>query len=761
MSHDLDDALRDAMRRRAEDAPTVIDPERIRARSRQIRRRRVAESVGAALAAIAVVGGVALAMGSLRSDTGPGPVTSVPPTVRPTPTGSTPATFADLPWTASVIPYSNPGGANATQPYGGSRLVVTVNGRQTEVYDAGNAALVLVGWYGPDHRTLVYSNGDDVVGGLFAATFSPDGTVDAGHEPLTIDGSPWGVARPLPSGGFSWVPLRPGTFPGANETVDYVDDSLRVVAQRAAPNGAAIVTRSVVAGGSGDLTLTVAGDSASQTRELPASCAARRDQGPDGRGPDAVSDDGGFVALRCGTHVVLTSLDPAVVGGVTELPAVPGGGSVIATWFDPQGQLFASSTDDPLRADSTATRTSWWNAAAQRWDPAHQQNVVCQAWGGGVAFSLYAAKPDGDTDGTPPAWFSETTPRLQVSPSDATLLSYGLTFAARTPTQTPPSPRPTTSGAVSALGWVASDPRAASGAQTPRTDVVVTTGTRTVVVTSADNAVARPLGWYGNDHRTLVWEEGNGDPGLRAATFRADGTLAERPHPLVLPGVTPSTRGGGMIFGAALAVPGDGFVAWSEGTGPGGTDEYLRVSDSLQVVSRTPAAGESGLLAASGDAYVTLVGNRLPTGQVAVHSRAGVARVDLPAPCEDLSGGPMAGGGSAPLWCAAPPTGQTGRLDVLDVPGRVFGSARLDGVGRARFWWDGPTLHASTAAPGGWSLWQLTGSRWSAAPDGTPVDCVLSGGVVLVQKTSGRWYAETDPEIALDSQDAPVVRPGS
>jgi hypothetical protein len=94
------------------------------------------------------------------------------------------------------------------------------------------------------------------------------------------------------------------------------------------------------------------------------------------------------------------------------------------------------------------------------------------------------------------------------------------------------------------------------------------------------------------------------------------------------------------------------------------------------------------------------------------------------------------------------------------VTSRSFTSSLLDGVGRARFWWDGSTLHASTGTPGTWSPWLLTGSRWSAAPVGTPVERVLSGGVVLVQKATGGWYAETDPEVALDSQDAPVVRPG-
>lgn len=321
------------------------------------------------------------------------------------------------------------------------------------------------------------------------------------------------------------------------------------------------------------------------------------------------------------------------------------------------------------------------------------------------------------------------------------------------------SPSPTTSSAVSSLGWVATNPRGASGAHPPRTLVVVTTGTGTVVVATVDNAIARPLGWYGSDRRTLVWEEGNGDPGLQAVTFRADGTPAERSHPLALPGVTPSAAGAGSLFGATVAVPGGGFVIWSEGTGPHGTSEYIRVDDSLRVVSRTPAADESGLLAASRDAFVTAGGSRLTTYQVVVHSGNGVTRADLPTTCEGLSGGPMSGdGGDAPLWCAAPPSGTTGAVRVLDVTSRAFTSSVLDAVGPATFWWDGPTLHASTATQGGWSRWLLTGARWSPAPDGTPVDRVLSGGVVLMRKATGDWYAETDPEIALDSQDAPVVR---
>ncbi len=352
--------------------------------------------------------------------------------------------------------------------------------------------------------------------------------------------------------------------------------------------------------------------------------------------------------------------------------------------------------------------------------------------------------------------------RTDAGPGPVTSVPPTVSPTPTSSTPTPTSPSPTTSTAGSSLGWVATDPRGASGAHPPRTVVVVTTGAGTVVVTTVDNAIARPLGWYGPDRRTVVWQVGNGDPGLQAVTFRGDGTLAERPHPLALPGVTPSPRGGGMIFGAAIAVPGDGFVAWSEGTGPGGTDEYIRVDDSLQVVSRTPAAGESGLLAASRDGFVTVAGSPLTTGRVAVHSATAVTRVDLPTGCESLTGGPVSGdGGGVPLWCAAPPAGVTGAVRVLDLPSRAITSSVLDGVGRARFWWDGPTLHASTATNGGWSLWLLTGSRWSAAPAGTPVERVLSGGAVLVEKATGGWYAETDPEIALDSQDAPVVRPVS
>jgi hypothetical protein len=745
MSHDLDSALRDSLRRHAESAPHVVDTDGIRVRAQQIQRRRTLESVAAAFVLLGVVVGLGAVIGSLRTDATPPPVTTG--TATPTPTGTAPTTYADLPWVASVIPYRNPGGANETQPYGGNKLVVTVDGRQTVVYDAGNAALSLVGWFGPDHRSLLYITGQDVVNDLHRATFAEDGSVQS-DEVLTIDGSFRGVATPLASGGFAWVPFQPGTFPGKDETVDYVDDSFQVVASRPAPAGAWLVTREVVVSRNGG-TLTVTGDAGSATRTLPDSCTSAPALGPDGRGTETVSDDGRVAALECGTHVVLVSLDPSSPDGVTELPAVPGGGSVISAWFDPQGRTLVSSADEPRQTTSTSVRTSVWNSATQKWDTAYQQNVVSQVRSGDTAFSLYADKPGEDPDVTPPAWFSETTPHLQVSPTNATLESYGLTFAARPPA---PTATPSASPSVATLPWIATVRSHDAAGQEGTEQVWVRIDGKEQLVDDTGNAATSVLGWYGPDHRTLVWEAGQDLMRLRAATFDADGSISTPAHDLEIPGVV------SPLVGIALPVPDDGFVLWHQRASGKTEFDVYRVDQLLTVQSSAPSAG-GAILFATSTAYAESQGNTIPTKEILVTRGGTTTRVRLPQTCDGtLAGVPSLDGQQVALRCGDQATGSSNTVALLDLTTlKVVNTALPEGL--LRLWWDpSGVLHASipNAQPDPTIHWRLESGTW--VPDGdtsAELRVFPSTGPSLRWNSpasvgaDGTWTAESDPEVDL------------
>ena len=734
MSHDLDSALRDSLRRHAESAPTVVDTDGIRLRAKKIQRRRTLESVAAAFVLLGVVVGLGAVIGSLRTDATPPPVTTVTPAPNP----------GNLP----PLAFTNGDGNNP------DRLIVRVAGVETVVPNpaAGTGPLSFVGWYGPDHRTLVMASGATGLreGTLYAVSLGADGRVAGSPQPLTVPGLPSlgaGIVFPARGGPIQfWVPLAPGN-PRSPSTLVTIAPDLASGTSRSMPTGFTVVAATadhalLVSPGTSALSVASLAGTGTPSPEPVTACERLT----------AVQTnlEGTKAALGCGDGTVdlLTLADRSItrLAAVPELTPEVG---PLGVWWDPSGGVHVSTTPTG-RADYTEVHSWDWNGTS---------------WARGLDGLLTRTYPLGAPSarfmkenaapGNNGRWIVESTPEVDLGPA-------GDTVAIAPSAEASPTPTPSSTTDAPAFGWITTTRAYEKTGRAPLTDIVVTVGTRRVVVTTVENALARPLGWYGIDHLTLVWEEGNGDPGLHAVTFRADGTPADTPHPLVLPGITASTSSEGVIFGQTVAVPGDGFVVWSEGTGSGGTSEYLRVDDALEVVSRTPADKESGVISAGRDSFVTLPGNTLTTPSVGVHTSSGVTQVALPTSCDGLEGGPQSPDGAmAPLWCNAAGNGGTGSAHVLDVANLRFTDSVLKAPGFAHFWWDGSGLHASTSTPGGWTTWLLDGSRWSTAPDGTPVQQVSSGGATFVQKADGRWYVEVDPEVALDSYDPPVARPMS
>jgi hypothetical protein len=188
-------------------------------------------------------------------------------------------------------------------------------------------------------------------------------------------------------------------------------------------------------------TLTLVSATGTSTRTLPESCPSETYAA--GIGVIEVSPDGARAAVPCDRgRVALVSLAlDATTGSVVATDAVPGGGGVIAAWFDSGGQLFASSQDSPRTTTSSSVRTSWWDG--EGWNAADTQNVVLTDYsrrqavladpGGHYTVSLYAEPPGSAADANANAWFTDTDTALQIGPGTGRvgLGSGGPTLALR------------------------------------------------------------------------------------------------------------------------------------------------------------------------------------------------------------------------------------------------------------------------------------------------------------------------------------------
>jgi hypothetical protein len=611
MSHDLDSALRDSLRRHAESAPTALDTDGIRLRAKQIQRRRTLESVAAAFVLLGVVVGLGAVIGSLRTDATPPPVTSVTPAPNP----------GNLP----PLAFSNGDGNNP------DRLIVRVAGVETVVPNpaAGKGPLTFVGWYGPDHRTLVLASGASGFreGTLYSVTVGADGRIAGSPQPLTIPGLPSlgaGIVYAVRGGPLQfWVPLALGN-PKSPSTLVTIAPDLASGTSRSMPTGLTAVTVTsdhalFVSPGTSALSVASLVGSGTLTTEPVTACARLT--------AAQTSLDGTRVALGCGdgTVDVLTLADRSVTR-VAAVPEVTPDGGLLALWWDPSGGLHAS-TNPTGRADFTVVHSWDWTGTS---------------WARGLDGLLTRAYPldspsarfmkENAAPGNNGRWIVESTPEVDLGPAGDTLALAPTAQATPSPSATPSSTNPPL---PAALPWVATVTPYTGQATTTnpccgnRLDVTV--DGRTTTVYDASNAALEVIGWYGKDHRTLVIAAGQEQLTLKAITFASDGSVLKLDEQLSLPGVPDSN-------GYAFPLPAGGFV-FTRFVSPTAY-EAVWVDDGLNVTKRLTLATSGTPILATQDAVGVLV----DATRIRVYSGATEHLWDLPDGCLTGSGsGPDAG----------------------------------------------------------------------------------------------------------------------
>ena len=644
MSHDLDSALRDSLRRHAESAPTALDTDGIRLRAKKIQRRRVTESVTAAFAAVVIAGGIAFAVSSLRTDASPPPVTTVTP--------------APNPGNLAPLAYSNGDGNNPT------RLIVRVAGVDTVVPNPTPAEgpLSFVGWYGPDHRTLVIASGASGFreGTLSTVSLGADGRITGSPKPLTVPGLPSlgaGIVYPVRGGPIQfWMPLAVGN-PNSPSTLVTIAPDLASGTSRPMPTGltAVAVTADhalLVSPGTSALSVASLAGSGTPTPEPVRACARLT--------AAQTSLDGTKVALGCGDGTVdlLTLADRSVtrLAAVPELTPEVG---PLGVWWDPSGGVHVSTTPTG-RADYTEVHSWDWNGTtwARGLDGLLTRTYPLDA--PSARFMKENAAP-----GNNGRWIVESTPEVDLGPAGDTVAIAPA--AAPSPSPTPTSTNPPL---PAALPWVATVTPYAGKATISnpccgeRLDVTV--DGRTTTVYDASNAALQVVGWYGVDHRTLVFAAGQEQFSLKAITFAGDGSVLQLDENLTLPDVPDSN---GYVF----PLPGGGFVY----TRFVSTTAYeaVWVDETLTVTKRLTLATSGTPIFATQDA----VGVELDVTTVRVYSGGTERTWTLPDGCQEGPGtGPVNGtppmpepGGSwAALRCSGGRIAQI-PLDVVRGGGRV------------------------------------------------------------------------------------------
>jgi hypothetical protein len=438
MNHDLDDALRDSMRRHAEDAPTSIDTDGIRLRARTIQRRRTLESVAAVVVLLGVVLGLGAVVGTLRNDATP------PPAVTQTPVpGSGPL----MAFTASK---------DGNTPLG---IVVRAGGTDTVVTSASdfNGGLTLVGWYGPDQRTLVWGVAGDGLRAatLYAVTIGADGRPADSPHPLRVPGLPdlgRGVAFPVAGADRPiqfWVPSDPSGMRGTSTLVTIAPD-LASGLSRPLPNGLPVsanldapgplvpvsitdayaVLVGIDSGRVGVSTLTAEG--ATHPAKTSA-CTPRVAE---------ATNLQGVVALGCsdGSVDLLTPDD----GNVTHLGLMPEAadpGRILGLWWDPSGGLHASTTP-VAQADYTVVHDWGWTGKA--WVRSSDEGVITRLYPVGSP-SVRLVKKN-DLPGNLGRWIVESNPEVDLGPTDGALVVAPVTSQPTTVPLPPGSSGPAASG---------------------------------------------------------------------------------------------------------------------------------------------------------------------------------------------------------------------------------------------------------------------------------------------------------------------------
>ena len=744
MSPDLDDALRASMRRHAEDAPTSIDTEAIRLRAKGIQRRRTLESVAAVVVLLGVVLGLGALVGALRNDATP------PPAVTQTP----------VPGSGPLMAFTSSKDGNT--PLG---IVVRSGGTDTVVTTAPdfNSSFTLVGWYGKDHRTLVWGQSTapyrEVT--LYAVTLGADGRTTDSPHPLRVPGLP-NLGRGLAFTGTAsgsiqfWVPATIEDQTSAVALVTIADD-LASGLERPMPNGLPAAAHPGVPGPLAPVAIDdtdavlVGIDSgrvgvSTLTADRPADPAATSACTP--RLAVAANQAGDTVALGCvdGSVDLLTPAD----GNVTHLGVMPEAadpGRILGLWWDPIGGLHASTTP-VAQADYSVVHD--WDWTGKAWVRSSDEGVLTRIYPVGSP-SVRLVKKN-DLPGNLGRWIVESNPEDDLGQTGGALVVAPVTAPAPTA-----SPQPTDSAPATTLGWTATVRRSKVAGSAPAEQVWASIDGRSLLVDDAGNAATSVLGWYGPDHRTLVWQTGQDLLQLRAVTFGTDGSMDGRAHDLEVSGVS------APLVGVATAIPGAGLVLWHQkpGTSPPAY-EMVRLDESLALHSRTPDSGGS-LVFATGTTYATTATGKQPTEEILLSRGGTTTPIRLLRNCDgDLSGVPSPDGSKVALLCRGSATEQQNHVELFDMAANRADDRVLP-AGDALLWWDpAGALHASvsgvssgvTSAPST-VRWLLASGTWVDDPGQTadlrvfPVAGPALSWTREGAAESGSWTAETDPVIAI------------
>jgi hypothetical protein len=356
MSSDLDDVLRASMRRHAEQAPTQVDLQRVHERADAIKRRRTLDAILAVAATVVVATGVGLLLHNVSTQD-----RTPPPTIS-----------GALPWIARTSLDVN------AQPTGAIRVIARVNGSDQTMATVPSKLAQVLGWYGPERRTLVWSEGSESglrERTLYSATFAADGTITREASALSVPGyshlAP-GVAFAVPGAGIAlWIPTRAG-------------DGLSPASLVAiAPDLGSATTVSVPAGNPAFATATELGLADPDTYRLsivnlagtPRATLTTVCAPSTALVPNA---DGSEVAIWCRDGSTELLALPSLA--ITRLPTLseaadPGG--ILSLWWDPAGGLHASTTP-VLQADYTDVHD--WDLSGQAWVRSSKDGVLTRTY---------------------------------------------------------------------------------------------------------------------------------------------------------------------------------------------------------------------------------------------------------------------------------------------------------------------------------------------------------------------------------------------
>jgi hypothetical protein len=733
VSTDLDDLLRTTMRRHADDAPTRVDLDAVRTRSHAITRRRRFEAATAVITTLVLLLGAGYAASRLRTEATP---------IEPVPSGSA--------WTS----FFRFDGNAAEQRF--ARLILHTAAGEKEIASAFRSAEV-VGWYGAEHRTLVFTEGTDVSvqSPLMSITLAADGTVTAPAAPLRLPTYPSlsGIAYPITTGFAVWH--QTADNPRQGELV-VVDDALTDAVVAPLPQGRAIfVTPTTVALGMPDRTTIELYEYTQGRSTSVAGCSPMV--------TSAVAPDGVHAAVACGDgSVVLVNLSSrtsfrtqAIPGGAAADPASSDpSGAILSLWYDPAIGLHASMTPSAY-AGFTDVRDYGWNGVG--WD-AEGTGVLTRVFPEGSSpLRLERLAKDGVEHDNAGRWIVER-------PHDVDL-GYAIgTVAVRPAPTSTPSPSPSQSAqalppAPATAPWTAWL-RPVAGAAPSAVDVVLTLAGRDTPVTTVENAQVAIAGWTGPGRRTLVWgatQDYPGDQVIETASFTTDGAVASGPRRLTAPD-------GSELLGRPFVLADGSLAVWRylPGRSPQPQGELLRFSADLATAT-TQALPVGNAVFVTRDAIGLQDEPRAPS-TLTVVSKDSTGSLELPtcrtgfgASVDPLGSFAAISCGGTEVDVVAVPTAAQGVAGAVTPLGRFPSEAGLLAT-----WFDADSsVHASSrAADGSIASWVWDSQRgargeWVLAAtqsvatatyvDGYAVQLVLEPG----RGIEGRWTTGTSPALEL------------